>query len=350
MTKYNIVDRAKFIFYQIPKLLIHGEKYKNLLSHSDIITYSILMDRLNISIKNNWLDKEGNIYFVYTNKQLMDILNVTENTVINTKKNLIKAGLLEQERTGRANRLYLLEPQIDNVDEAKYIMELDKKEIVDKTRFTEEDKKKISRNLRQNKSIPTEEPQNLQFVDKKLSNQGSVENEFPKNRKLCSSELQSLQPSNNNLIRNKDIKDNKEIQNIDKNHLELITNSLNEKDAAKENNLIDAYIKDNYFEHLYGEKIIREIKKMSRSDLDTFKAYMNKLVFAQKSAEKEEEVSIPTYDNNPYAEYTNDQLLSAFNRCMYQFRFGKVNNIESYLFISFKTVFKDLALALKESI
>lgn len=86
MSKYNIVDRAKFTFYQIPKLLIHGEKYKNNLTHSEIIAYSILMDRLNVSIKNNWFDENGNIYFVYSNPQLVEILGVTRPTVNAIKK------------------------------------------------------------------------------------------------------------------------------------------------------------------------------------------------------------------------------------------------------------------------
>lgn len=350
MSKYNIVDRAKFTFYQIPKLLLHGEKYKGKLKANDILTYSILMDRLNVSIKNNWLDKNGNIYFVYSNKELCEILNISRPTLDLVKERLIDSDLLEAESTGRADRLYLLEPKVENTNEAKYIIKLDEKEIEDKSKFTKEEVETISKNLKQNTKSSTEDSKKLTTFGETPSNQGYENNDLPKIVRNLLSDSNKLTPSNNNLIRTKDIKDSKEISSTDKTHLELISNSFKEKDTETENKMIDTYIEEKSSVHIYGERLIREIRKMSRSDYDTFVAYMNKLEFAQQSVEKEENITIPAYDNNQYAEFTSDQLLSAFNRCMYQFRFGKVDNIESYLFISFKTVFKDLAMAVKQSI
>ena len=148
MKKYNIIDRAKFTFYQIPKLLVHGEKYKDILTTTDIFAYSILLDRLNVSIKNNWFDENGNIYFVYSNQELVKILNVSKPTAIKIKKNLKNVGLLEEERTGRANRLYLLEPVPATVDEAKYIMDLDNQNIEDKYKNKEEDKDILTKKIK----------------------------------------------------------------------------------------------------------------------------------------------------------------------------------------------------------
>lgn len=342
MSKYNIVDRAKFTFYQIPKLLIHGEKYKSHLSSNDILAYSILMDRLNISIKNNWYDEEGYIYFVYSNNELQKILNVSKNTVVKIKKNLTKLGLLEEERTGRANRLYLLEPEIENVDEAKYIMKLDE-DIEDASKFTKDHKEKITKNLKQNHKSNSEEGQKLTFFDKTLSDQDFTNSHQPKKVKNCPSEGQKLTPSNKNLIRSKDFKDIKEISKTDKTDTDLITHSFNSKDKNKETEdlLINAYIEEYGLEYLYGTRLIQQLKTFSFSDLETFKTYVNKVAFALKSVEKEHNTVIPMYKGSACFDFMEECLVKTFHSTIQQHRFGKVNNIASYLFISFKQVFVD---------
>lgn len=83
------------------------------------IAYAVLQDRLQLSIKNNWYDNDGNIYFIFTNENLKDILNIKSNSTLQSVKNeLIAANLMSQERRGlnKANRLYLLRPIVRNED------------------------------------------------------------------------------------------------------------------------------------------------------------------------------------------------------------------------------------------
>lgn len=60
----------------------------------DKIAYAILNDRLNVSIKNGWVDKDGDIYFVYSNEELMETLNVSKSTLLRVKKRLKEVNLL----------------------------------------------------------------------------------------------------------------------------------------------------------------------------------------------------------------------------------------------------------------
>ncbi|SER32424.1 Replication initiator protein A (RepA) N-terminus, partial [Granulicatella balaenopterae] len=53
-------------FYQVPKLIVAGERYKNL-SALDIMTYAVMLDRQQVSIKNHWHDEKGEVYFLYSN-------------------------------------------------------------------------------------------------------------------------------------------------------------------------------------------------------------------------------------------------------------------------------------------
>lgn len=351
MSKYNVVDRAKFTFYQIPKLLIHGEKYRSKITHSEIIAYAILMDRLNVSIKNNWIDDNGDIYFVYSNEELMEILNLSKTTTIKVKKKLKEIGLFDEERTGRANRLYLLEPQANNVEEAKYIMGLDKKKIEDKTIYTQEDKNKLVNNLKSKNDL-NHEVQKLDFVVEKLPNQGSSIKSSPAKSNNWTSEVQKLDPSNNNLITNKDNKDNKDNSAIDLTDYRLISHSFKQKgkNDSLENKLIDEYILEQQYYDLYGEELINKMKVYSFNNFQTFVMFTNKLIHAHRSVEKEKGLNLAIYDDAKFSEYTRRQLTRTFNRCIQAERFQKANNIASYLFISFKNVFIDLSEAYKNEI
>lgn len=60
------------------------------MSNDAKISYAILKDRLELSIQNNWVDNDGNIYFIYTIKQLEDILNCGNQKVNKIKKRIRK--------------------------------------------------------------------------------------------------------------------------------------------------------------------------------------------------------------------------------------------------------------------
>ena len=110
MPRKNIKNQANQNFYMLHKVLFINEKYKKL-SDSAKVTYAILNDRVSLSIKNNWIDQNGDIYFIFTNENLQEVLDKSKNTITKIKKELQEVGLLEQVKTGfnRPNKLYLHE-------------------------------------------------------------------------------------------------------------------------------------------------------------------------------------------------------------------------------------------------
>ena len=96
-------------FFKFPKPFIYDEKYKTLSNNAKML-YMLLFDRLELSLKNGWNDKEGNVFQYYTNEQLMIDLNCnSNNTIIKIKKELKDAGLMTEVRQGMnlPNRIYL---------------------------------------------------------------------------------------------------------------------------------------------------------------------------------------------------------------------------------------------------
>ena len=111
------------LFFQFPKVLMYGEQYKHLSSDAKFV-YMVLKDRLEYSLRNNWVDEEGHVYFIFTNQELINLFNCSEHKVIKIKAELKSAGLLLQKQMGfnpktkknEPNRLYLSKLDVKATD------------------------------------------------------------------------------------------------------------------------------------------------------------------------------------------------------------------------------------------
>ncbi|MDE9962304.1 replication initiator protein A [Staphylococcus pseudintermedius] len=115
---FNVNEIQREKFYQLPKVFFTNPKYQSI-SNDGKIAYAILRDRLNLSIKNNWVDENGDIYFIFTNETLKGILNISSpNKLSKIKKELEKADLFSQIRVGlnKPNKLYLKKPVVTQDD------------------------------------------------------------------------------------------------------------------------------------------------------------------------------------------------------------------------------------------
>ncbi|EPH94758.1 replication initiator protein A [Enterococcus faecalis 06-MB-DW-09] len=109
---------SDFNFYTANE--VYAEKYKKM-SNDSKVAYAILKDRFSYSVKNNWVDKQNRIYFVFTVEELKSILNCAEGKVAKIKKELTEMNLLFQKRGGSTwvngikvntpNKLYLGKPE-----------------------------------------------------------------------------------------------------------------------------------------------------------------------------------------------------------------------------------------------
>lgn len=95
-------------FYRVPKIFVESPIYKKMSTDAKF-TYAILKDRFELSLRNNWIDKNGDVYLIYTVTELQEILGYGNKKVIKLKKELQEYGLLEEVRQGlnKPNLLYL---------------------------------------------------------------------------------------------------------------------------------------------------------------------------------------------------------------------------------------------------
>ena len=74
-TNFNFIESKKAYetrFFHFPQVLLYGEKYKKL-SDSAKLGYMILRDRLDYSLRNNWIDEKNRVYFIFTNQELHNL-------------------------------------------------------------------------------------------------------------------------------------------------------------------------------------------------------------------------------------------------------------------------------------
>ncbi len=108
-------------YFKLPKLLFESPRYEDMRLDSKV-SYSILKDRLILSLRNNWVDEEGRIYLVYSNTSLMKILKVSKSTLLRIKKQLAEYDLIKEvqqstsSKGNLANRIYLGNLIVDDFD------------------------------------------------------------------------------------------------------------------------------------------------------------------------------------------------------------------------------------------
>ena len=64
----------QFSFYRVPKVLFTKDQFKDLSAESKTL-YGIMLDKLDLSVRNNWTDEQGRVYIIYTIEQIMRDLN-----------------------------------------------------------------------------------------------------------------------------------------------------------------------------------------------------------------------------------------------------------------------------------
>ena len=80
-----IQEFEKERFYKLYKFLFEDDYFKKL-SDSSKIAYCMFRDRFELSKMNNWIDESGNVYLIFTTKDLCNLLNCGTQKVTKIKK------------------------------------------------------------------------------------------------------------------------------------------------------------------------------------------------------------------------------------------------------------------------
>ena len=115
---YKVNETLNHRYYQIPQELFVNPLYKNALNSDSKLLYGFLLDRLSLSIKNNWHDEDENVYLIFTRKEVQEKLTLCDRTVTKAFKQLSNAKLIYEKRQGanKPNLIYISKIQPMNIN------------------------------------------------------------------------------------------------------------------------------------------------------------------------------------------------------------------------------------------
>lgn len=66
-------EAESYTFYRVPKILFTAEAFDHLSTDAKLL-YGILLDRMQLSVKNRWIDADGKVFIYYPRQNIMDAL------------------------------------------------------------------------------------------------------------------------------------------------------------------------------------------------------------------------------------------------------------------------------------
>lgn len=116
-------EADQFSFYKIPKLLFTEEYFKKISVEAKVL-YGLMLDRMSLSMKNQWMDDEGRAYIYYSLEDIMEALGCSNKKAISIMKELdtdVGIGLIEKKRQGQGKptMIYLKQFMVQDVQKCR---------------------------------------------------------------------------------------------------------------------------------------------------------------------------------------------------------------------------------------
>ncbi len=86
-------------FIPVPNKLLHTKEYFKISSNAKLI-YILFIERLSLSKQNKLCNKKEELYIVYSQKKLCELLSKTDKTIKKAIDELIKNKLIYKEKSG----------------------------------------------------------------------------------------------------------------------------------------------------------------------------------------------------------------------------------------------------------
>ena len=154
---YKINETLNNKYYQIPQELFVNRLYKEKLNSDSKILYAFLLDRLSLSQKNHWFDKEGRVYLIFTREEVQNKLCLSEKTVTKAFKQLNDVNLIAEKRQGlgKPNLIYVGKIQHENI---KNFVDMENLQVLNSKNYGSAE---VENTILDMENLPTINPNNI---------------------------------------------------------------------------------------------------------------------------------------------------------------------------------------------
>ena len=77
---YRVSDVVDSEFLRLPLSLLANPKYKQMSLEAKFI-YALLLNRMTLSQRNNWINKDNEVYLIYTREEAANTLNISYHSI-----------------------------------------------------------------------------------------------------------------------------------------------------------------------------------------------------------------------------------------------------------------------------
>ena len=206
---YTYNDAEQFTFYRIPKKLITESRYKSVSVEAKFL-YGLMLDRMGLSVKNNWIDSKNHVYIYFTIEDAVSQLGVSKNKALKLMSDLICAGLIEKKRQGlgKPDMIYVLDFNTSGVE-----------------------------NSDKSPEVELQDSQNTDSLNIKNGNSGVPETEL---QEVCFSNSNNTEKNNTELNDNKYI-DTESVKDVDDDEDSLYMSKQEIRERIEYDELIEEY-------------------------------------------------------------------------------------------------------------
>lgn len=100
---YYGAESEQFSFVRVPRVLFTDKEHFDNLSNEAKLMYGLLLERMSLSRKNNWIDKHNRVYIIFPVEEIEESLDVGHEKALNLLKELDDQsgiGLVKKKRRG----------------------------------------------------------------------------------------------------------------------------------------------------------------------------------------------------------------------------------------------------------
>jgi DNA-binding Lrp family transcriptional regulator len=230
------IEAEQFSFYRVPRLLIKDERFKELSSDAKLL-YGLMLDRMSLSMKNEWMDSENRAYIIYTIEAIMDDLGCSKPTCGKILRELDcehGIGLIERKRRGlgKPDLIYVknfssveVQKEEDEVpSDAAVSTEVKETDLLKEKNFTSESKENEPPEVKESRreKIFTSGGKEVEPQEVKAADSLKKRDFTSRDKNNLLQEVKTSDPSYNN--NNYNNQSNTDMSYIDLNHINLNQN------------------------------------------------------------------------------------------------------------------------------
>lgn len=111
-------ETINFSFFRIPRALVKNERFRALSSDSKLL-YGLMLDRMGLSLKNNWQDAAGHVFIYFTLEEIQTTLPCGHNKAVRLMAELEQHDLIKRVKQGQGKpaKIYVKKIDANDTDE-----------------------------------------------------------------------------------------------------------------------------------------------------------------------------------------------------------------------------------------